>query len=302
METENTSPGSPTQIICDWGSTRLRAYLVDAEGRVCNSQSSEMGVKAIAAGGGSFHEELGNVMERFRVEPDFSVSISGMAGAKNGWIETDYCDTPADAGKFSQNFVGLPGFANSRLFGGLKHTRSDGSVDVMRGEEIQVFGLLEAYPEADLICLPGTHSKWVAVKEGAIVSFKTYMTGDLFQSLIQCSIFASQVGSEEFDRDGFLHGCELARSGKTLNDLFTLRTEYVFSKVSDRSFHSCLSGFLITNEIIAENLPSAATVHLCGTGSLIDLYALALQPFSMESVRTDSETATIRGHLKLTNP
>jgi 2-dehydro-3-deoxygalactonokinase len=284
-------------VICDWGSSRLRAFFITSDGKVANRYESDRGVKFLGGRDEAFRDELSKALLQLGVDAGVPIRISGMAGAKNGWVETNYASTPAGCRDFSTNHVSLPGFENARLYGGLKHQRSDGSIDVMRGEEIQVFGVLARHPEAKLICLPGTHSKWVTVQEGRITGFKTYMTGDLFHSLCELSIFAGQIGSREFDRAGFLHGCRLAGEGNDLNDLFRLRTEYVFGNISETGFSSCLSGFLIANELKAEavNRP----VHLCGSTGLMESYALALEEITVESLPVESDAATLRGHLEM---
>ena len=284
-------------IVCDWGSSRLRAWLVDETGKISGRYESENGVKAMAGRDRAFRDELGTVISGFGVGEEVPVRISGMAGAKGGWVDTEYVSTPAGSDGFSGNSVPVSGFSDVRVYGGLMHTRSDGSVDVMRGEEIQVFGLLARHPEASLICLPGTHSKWVRVEDGKITGFNTYMTGDLFHSLCENSIFRGQINGTEFHREGFLHGFRLAAEGKGLNDLFTLRTEYVFSKIPAEGFHSCLSGFLIANEIRAEAF--SGTPFLCGSEELAGTYGLALAEAGIKSVTADSEAATIRGHLAM---
>ena len=51
----------------------------------------------------------------------------------------------------------------------------------MRGEETQIAGFLSEFPGFDgVVCLPGTHTKWVHLSAGEIVSFRTFMTGELF--------------------------------------------------------------------------------------------------------------------------
>ena len=55
----------------------------------------------------------------------------------------------------------------------------------MRGEETQIAGALALLPDFDgVFCLPGTHSKWAHVSAGEVVSFQTYMTGELFALLV----------------------------------------------------------------------------------------------------------------------
>ncbi len=286
-------------VVCDWGSSQLRAYLVDSSGNTLRTYESNQGVKRIAGNKSGYAEEMHKMLKELQVAEDDEVRISGMAGSKLGWLETDYSSTPLTIDAYSSNFRPLPEFPKTRLLGGAKHQHTDGSLDIMRGEEVQVFGTMNAYPDVRLICLPGTHSKWVTVEEGKIVSFKTYMTGDLFHSLCEESIFREQITTREFNRESFLHGCQLAADGNDLQDLFKLRSDFVFSKVSAEGFYSYLSGFLISNEL--KSAKPVSRVHLCGSDSLMPLYAMALEKMNVETLAIDSKTATIRGHLALTS-
>ena len=298
MKSKNEDSGPRRAlVICDWGSSHLRAYLVDADGGALRVYESARGVKAMAGDRSAYREELHAALGGLQVGADSEIRISGMAGSKLGWVETGYSPTPIAADAFSSNYRTLEEFPNARLFGGVKHQHGDGSLDVMRGEEVQVFGILDTDPCTGLICLPGTHSKWVGVEDGKIVSFKTYLTGDLFHSLCEESIFKEQIASREFDRASFLQGCRLALDGNDLQDLFRLRSDFVFSKISAEGFHSYLSGFLIANELRSANPQSR--VYLCGSASLTPLYALALGQMGVETLAIESATATIRGHSAL---
>ena len=284
-------------IVCDWGSSRLRAYRVEADGKVADRHESDQGVKALGGREEGFRGELDALRRRFGAGDEVPIRISGMAGARGGWVETDYAPVPAGVDSLVGNYVSLPGYADARLYGGLVFRREDGSVDVMRGEEVQVIGLLTERPDATLICLPGTHSKWVRVEGGRLTRIRTFMTGDLFHALGEHSIFAGQITSTAFSREGFEHGCDLAAEGAGLDDLFRLRTEFVFGRVGSDAFHSCLSGFLIANELRAARV--VGMTDLCGAGPLTRLYALALEKAGISSRTVDAETATIRGHLEL---
>ena len=115
-----------------------------------------------------------------------------------------------------------------------------------QGEKVQVFGVLEQVPKAKVICLPGSHSKWVEIEDGKIKSFAIWMTGDLFKALSENSIFTTQIQSKDFDQEAFVHGVEFAREHHELgSSLFKLRTEDLFGRTDRDHFHSYLSGFLI---------------------------------------------------------
>ena len=61
--------------------------------------------------------------------------------------------------------------------------------DVMRGEEVQVFGALAENDRYDApLCLPGTHNKWVRVEGGRLTDFVTAMTGEMYRVMCDHSI------------------------------------------------------------------------------------------------------------------
>lgn len=294
---KENSINAPNLVICDWGSSHLRAYHVSSGGEVLSKYESSRGVKSLSGKESLYRDELNKALKALQVDADSEIRISGMASSKNGWKEVDYSSTPVTENEFVSNFQPVEGFENARLYGGVKHVVEDGSIDVMRGEEIQIFGMLEEFPDARLLCLPGTHSKWVRVEDGKIAAFKTYMTGDLFHSLCEESIFKGQITSRDFNEDGFIYGCRLAQEGSDLQDLFKLRSAYVFSNISSEAFHSCLSGFLIMNEL--KSVAPQSEVHLCGSASLEPLYVRALKEIGIECLAIESEKATIRGHIAL---
>ena len=86
--------------------------------------------------------------------------------------------------------------------------------DVMRGEETQIFGALAlSGRDEGLFLLPGTHSKWAEVKDGRIVSFRTFMTGEVFGALKDHTILG-RLMREGGDADGFARGVAKARRSK----------------------------------------------------------------------------------------
>lgn len=283
-------------VIVDWGSTRVRGYLV-REGVVSASDQSAAGAKELGGDTAAYQAEMTRLLEVLGADAGSPIRISGMAGSKNGWVEVPYVDTPVVAAGFRGNVMSIEGYPDLQIYGGLRHHDADGRMDVMRGEEMQIFGLMHLKPDSRLVCLPGTHSKWARVNDGVISEFRTHMTGDLFQALLEGTIFSEQVGGREFHESGFLRGSALALDGNGLDDLFRLRTEYLNGSVGPESFFSCLSGFLIGNEIRA--VGATEQVCLCGGPELTRLYALVLEQASIESVEVDAEEATTRGHLEL---
>jgi hypothetical protein len=83
----------------------------------------------------------------------------------------------------------------------------------MRGEETQIAGFLAQNPGFDgVLCLPGTHTKWVHISAGEVVSFRSFMTGELFATVGPHSVLRHSVG-EGWDDAAFGRGrlrCPLA--------------------------------------------------------------------------------------------
>ncbi|UWX04487.1 2-dehydro-3-deoxygalactonokinase [Pseudoxanthomonas sp. NC8] len=154
--------------------------------------------------------------------------------------------------------------------------------DVMRGEETQIAGLLDALgPGTHTVCLPGTHSKWVRVDEGAIVRISTAMTGELYALLRAHSILGRGMpdGEQALDADAFDAGLECSRdpTGGLLHDLFGVRTATLFGRFTPPALSSYLSGLLIGHELQAALAGMSAPVHLVGNQALVERYAHALQ-------------------------
>ena len=67
--------------------------------------------------------------------------------------------------------------------------------DVMRGEETQLAGIASLHGADLLVCMPGTHCKWVRIADGAVAEFQTWMTGELFSVLSAHSILRHALGT-----------------------------------------------------------------------------------------------------------
>ena len=75
----------------------------------------------------------------------------------------------------------------------------------MRGEETQILGALHLEPTlasrpSSLLCLPGTHTKWVLLDEGTVQEFLTATTGELFALLVR----SQRAGERLADASGIL--------------------------------------------------------------------------------------------------
>lgn len=286
---------APTLIALDWGTSSLRAYLLGEGGRVLASQSRPWGVQHTPDGDfARAYEEL--IGDWYRQWPELPALACGMIGSRQGWREVPYAVCPATANDLVDGLLALDTACGTlHLVPGVLDAGA--LPNVIRGEETQVFGALQLAPELRdnaLLVLPGTHSKWVTVRDGAISRFATYMTGELFAVLRDHSILgrpAREQGSERSDA-AFFRGLDAARQSGAegiSGRLFSTRSLLLTDRLSAAQSLDYLSGLLIGEELrgvlasleggVCPPLVLIGDVHLC------ERYRLALSRFSVDSVR-----------------
>lgn len=244
-------------VAIDWGTTSLRAVLMDASGTILDRLHSADGIMAMQ--GRSYPEIFEALFGSWLANaPDAVILASGMVGSRHGWVEAPYVPCPADFPAVAGGIVWQElaagrriGFVPGLLAGGATTTP-----DVMRGEEVQVFGALRLTGRRDgVFVLPGTHSKWVAVAEERITGFHTMMTGELYGVLRKHTILGRLMpaeGEPPFHEAAFDEGCRLSISdagGAILNRLFSARTRGLFDQLAAAALPSYLSGLLIGEEV-----------------------------------------------------
>jgi 2-dehydro-3-deoxygalactonokinase len=275
-----SSPHRPV-IAIDWGTSSLRGAQLGASGQVLESCEFPRGILTVPPGQfeAVFHELFGDWMQ----EPGALCLISGMAGSRQGWQEAPYCPCPAGFAELGQHLLWLqPG--RIALVPGLSCTSADtlNTPDVMRGEEVQIFGALQlAVRDSATLVLPGTHSKWVQVQGGRVTQFQTFMTGEVFALMSQQSILGKTLDlNGAFDEAIFLQGVDQSQqAGSVLHHLFAVRTLGLFERLSAAQLPSYLSGLLIGEELRTQSLsPSQdGPVILIGSDALTLRYTLGLQ-------------------------
>lgn len=284
-------------LALDWGTSSLRAALMTVDGRIVAEASSSDGLLAIPDR--QFEQTLqrlcGEWLEQF---PGTPILAAGMIGSRQGWHEAPYVPCPAG---FDEMAAGVVWPEPGRLLGfvpGLRATFADGSPDVLRGEEVQIFGALDALGlDSAIFVLPGTHSKWAIVENRRVMRFYTFMTGELYALLRRHSILSQTMPDEDGgaqarpgDRDSFLAGCVEASRDVLLHRLFSIRARGLFGQLPSADQPAFLSGLLIGEEIReALGLLGAAgrTMPLCLVGNdlLSERYASALQHVGIDAVR-----------------
>ncbi|HVL55054.1 MAG TPA: 2-dehydro-3-deoxygalactonokinase [Burkholderiaceae bacterium] len=264
-------------IALDWGSSRARAWRLDAAGAVLDARSADTGALRVPRGG--FDAALAALVgDWLRVDAPPAMIACGMIGSRSGWVEAPYLRLPAGVDELAAALVSVPtslGVALAIVPG----LRSD-EPDVVRGEETQAIGCGVA--DATL-CMPGTHSKWLRVAGGRIVAFQTSFTGELFDLLGSHGSLAAAFGdAAPLDERAFDEGVADAVEDASrapapwLHRLFVLRARVVGAGASGASQRARLSGWLIGSELLQAHVPRQGEVLLVGDAPLARWYERAL--------------------------
>lgn len=283
-------------IAIDWGTTNLRAWAMGPGGVLAEAVSDD-GMGRLDRDG--FEPALLRLVSPWLQDGGRTdVVACGMVGSRQGWFEAPYRSvpcTPLDP----DTMVAAPtrdARLSVRLVPGLKQAAP---ADVMRGEETQIAGVLAMSPGYDgIICLPGTHSKWSHVSAGEVVSFQTFLTGEMFALLSQASVLRHGMAGDGWDEAAFDEGLSdaLSRPERIGAKLFGIRAEGLIAGLSAAAARARLSGLLIGMELAAARpywLGQAVT--LVGSEGLARSYARALRTQGVEPRLVSGTEAVLAG-------
>jgi 2-dehydro-3-deoxygalactonokinase len=271
-------------VAVDWGTSSLRGALISSDGIVLDKRSFPQGILQVA------HGQFQNVFEqRFGdwMTDTAMCLVSGMAGSRQGWREAPYCPCPSGFEDIAQH---LQWIEKDRIgiVPGLS-TFNDTTPDVMRGEEIQIFGALTTLQiQSAQFVLPGTHSKWAHVNDGKISAFKTFMTGEFYALLSQHSILAKTcLPDAPLKKEVFLDGVmQSQKAGGLLHHAFSARSLALFEKLNPAQSSSYISGLLIGEEIKSAKVDlqdPTTPLFILGNSQLTQRYAYALEALDLSA-------------------
>jgi 2-dehydro-3-deoxygalactonokinase len=292
----------PAFAAVDWGTTRFRAWLVDAAGEAIAERRSDEGLLAVPRE--RFAAVLEDHLGAMNAAASLPVMMCGMVGSRQGWVEAPYVATPARFDDVLGGAIAVPGTSRDvRIVPGVAQRERD-RPDVMRGEETQLAGIASLHGADLLVCMPGTHCQWVRIRDGAVSEFRTWMTGELFSVLSAHSILRHALGANpakvspgdpvfrEWLDDG------LAHPGDAVSHLFRIRASTLLLDMPADGAAAALSGLLIGNEIGSARQQFAGAgsdIVLVASGPLGELYAEALKRAGYAATKVDAETAVRKG-------
>ena len=258
--------------------------MISSDGIVLDKRAFPQGILQVA------HGQFQNVFEqRFGdwMNDTAMCLVSGMAGSRQGWREAPYCPCPSGFEDIAQH---LQWIEKDRIgiVPGLS-TFNDTTPDVMRGEEIQIFGALTTLQiQSAQFVLPGTHSKWAHVNDGKISAFKTFMTGEFYALLSQHSILAKTcLPDAPLKKEVFLEGVmQSQKAGGLLHHAFSARSLALFEKLNPAQSSSYISGLLIGEEIKSAKVDlqdQTTPLFILGNSQLTQRYACALEALNLSA-------------------
>lgn len=320
-------------LSCDWGTSSFRLKLVELEGlNIIKEVATDQGIAATfilwqkrdISNKNEKRQFYLNIInehiQKIKNSINFSLDglplvISGMASSSIGIEELPYADLPFNvdgSDAITQLLEANEGFQHPvLLISGVKNEK-----DVMRGEETQLVGAynlvkgikISRKETEKVFIFPGTHSKHIFIKDEEIIDFKTFMTGEYYDLLVNKSILSLGVAKDQDlhkqkKTKSFKKGVVDGLSTNLLHATFRVRTNHLFGKLTKQENGNYLSGLLIGNELLdLISLKAVDTpLYLCGSSGLNDLYHTALIEIglgaNLRHLPFSSDEAVINGQL-----
>ena len=216
-----------TWIALDGGTTNTRASLV-REGRIETTVKAAAGVRDTQGASINPVKEavvscVTQLLERHCDSSDtVRIVASGMLGSEAGLTNVRHVAAPATAADLArgsvvwtdQRLAGfplriLPGVITGRSPDASLSWESSMSMDIMRGEETQVWGIRERLEKTApeivtrpwLLLWPGSHTKLIAVEaDGTILGSYTTLAGETYAALKSGTLLSRSVSETPVDR------------------------------------------------------------------------------------------------------
>jgi 2-dehydro-3-deoxygalactonokinase len=289
--------GPASAIAGDWGTSHLRLFLCDADGAILDRREGP----GAAESRGRFEAVFDSLIANWDPVP---AMLCGMVGSNFGWIEAPYVSCPARAEQIASKTVRI-GTRQVHIAPGLSCRNRFGAPDVLRGEETQILGVLDAVRAGvSLLCLPGTHTKWVLIEDGAVREFFTAVTGEVFALLKRHSVLVPEGQAND---EAFAEGlAQVTRfpNAQWLHRAFESRSRRLSGELADEAAASFLSGLTIGSDVggalqLLTGVRHDASVHVIGEPNLSALYVKALTSYGRKTQAHDGEAASLAGLLQL---
>lgn len=272
----------------DWGASALRAWAFDSDGEVLGRHVVDDGI--LAQKGDIIPRLHFHLAEWLGEAPTVPIIACGAVGGEQGLAKAGYASVPLQVGDLAKTLVKVD---NIYIVPGLQQIAPP---DVMRGHETVLFGLEDA---TGAVCIPGSHSRHVAMMHGRVLEFTTEMTMETLELLMASGGLIRPSGVEQtFKASVFRDWVERSLDTDDAANPFAIRAARILGHLAPEHHACALAGLLIGAEIAAHYDPGD-DVLLVADGELLKLYSIALDSLGADVEIVSAEEATCEGLFEL---
>ena len=271
-------------ITIDGGTTNTRITLTDGKD-ILYTVKKNIGAKNTAISKtnqpllDAVSEGITEILSQTGTKEIEGIVLSGMIGSDMGLLNVPHVSAPAGTDDLRNGiltktfseisevpFTFIPGVKND-FIASIDHLDN---IDVMRGEETEIFGILalERINEPATVILPGSHNKIIFTDENKkITKCFTTLSGETVQSIAENTILSNNLSgkfTKEVDILSLEKGYDYVEKYGLTSTLFKIRMMGNFVGSSAKEMYSFLIGAIIHDDIKLIRLYSEGKKLLIG--------------------------------------
>lgn len=259
-------------ILIDSGTTNSRIRLVSNENNIVrDSEKIKVGVRNTAIDGhnqklkDTIYDGIGQLLKRnhLNVNEVIYVIASGMITSNLGLFEVPHVKSPVTIEKLANLsqvvkldvFHGIPCIFVPGVSNSVENDELINNYDVMRGEEVESFGLVY---ELDLkgkgtVIIPGSHTKFIFIDENrTIISCLSTLTGEMLSAIQYETILSDSLNSsliESVDEEYLIKGFKANRHYGLTRTLYHVRLLHLFKDLNVNERANYFVGAILAEDI-----------------------------------------------------
>ncbi|MBR1969453.1 MAG: 2-dehydro-3-deoxygalactonokinase [Clostridia bacterium] len=303
-------------ITIDGGTTNTRINLVK-DNNVVDAIKINVGAKKGIDGKTLLIAEIKSAIEEVLSKNNLQESnihrilASGMLTSEFGLCNLEHIKTPAGIKELHNSMYETQLEEISSIpFVFVRGVKTDGndiaSIDIMRGEETELMGIINNEYADCMYVLPGSHSKLIKTdKEGRIIDFTTMLTGEMISALSENTILkdAVDLNGAALDCEYLLKGYDFSKENGFNKALFKVRILKSIFALEKEKIYSFFLGAVLCDEIKEIIKSDAKTIVIGGRNQIKNAMNEILKQKANKVVRiiADSEVdkSVILGIIKI---
>ncbi|AOT72125.1 2-dehydro-3-deoxygalactonokinase [Geosporobacter ferrireducens] len=292
-------------VTVDVGTTNSRIRVIE-DGEILSMVKSEVGIKDVAITGSKeiLESALSKIIyqgllnaKREIDEVEFFVA-SGMITSNLGLVEIPHRISPVSMDDLTKGIVkkefewikNIPFYFIPGVKNGVEVPCMDrlDQIDVMRGEEVEAFGIMELckIEGPALMILPGSHTKFVYIgKKNEIEKCSTTMLGEFLHALSKSTILSNSIPSNlvsNVDEEYVVRGIDFERKNGVTKAAFAARLMDISMNTTPNQRANFLAGALVSNDIgpkimLDINEGGYKQIIIGGSSPLKDIFKIVLE-------------------------